>query len=223
MSKASTEEAKKLARLSTDCSFLLTHMIRQNSGRSDAEAKACLKAILDLGAAKPNSLLKGSPVGWYSRARSNIYNPVTNAFDGRDSVSSVCFTESTLSGLRAHRDVFKVKYGLAFDRELLFKNGANPCLNIREELLKKKINRKGERYHRFLYNFIPAELHPFINIIHESFDATHEREWRFVEDMKFKYQEIKFLFCPVDDFQIFAKVQKNGEPTLFDLQWLDRI
>ena len=57
MSKASAEDARKLARLSTDCSFLLTHMIRQNSSRSDADAKGCLKAILDLGVAKPNPLL----------------------------------------------------------------------------------------------------------------------------------------------------------------------
>jgi hypothetical protein len=78
-----------------------------------------------------------SPVGWYSSCYPNIFDPITSVFTAEANTKGVCFTESTLIGLRAHRDVFTVKYAIAFDRDWLFDKGANPCLNIRQELLKK--------------------------------------------------------------------------------------
>lgn len=222
MAKASSDEARKLARLSSDCSFLLTHMIRQNDGRTDKKSRKILRSILGISEKRPSPNLKASPVGWYSVAKSvSVYNPETGKFDGNGNVNAVCFTESTLSGLRAHMEVFSVKYGIAFDRDLLFQKGANPCLNVREDLLKSRIN--GERYPRRLFNFIPVELHPYVNIINRGFDATHEREWRFVGDMKFILSEIRLVFCPEKEFSIFSSIQKKGMPTLFDLEWLDRI
>lgn len=223
MAKASSNEARKLARLSSDCSFLLPHMIRQNDGRTDKESKDILRSILGISEKQPSLNLKAFPVGWYSVANAPIYNPETGKFDGNGNVKAVCFTESTLSGLRAHREVFSVKYGIAFDRDCLFQKGANPCLNVREDLLKSSVPTSGERYPRRLFNFIPVELHPYVNIINQGFDATHEREWRFVGDMKFRLSEIRFIFCPEEEFSIFSSIQKKGMPTLFDLEWLDRI
>ena len=223
MAKASSIEARKLARLSSDCSFLLTHMIRQNDGRTDKESRDILRSILGISEKRPSPNLKASPVGWYSVAKASVYNPETGKFDGNGTVNAVCFTESTLSGLRAHREVFSVQYGIAFDRDLLFQKGANPCLNIREDLLKISVPINGERYPRHLYNFVPLELHPYVNIINQGFDATHEREWRFVGDMKFMLSEIRLVFCPEKEFSIFSSIQKKGMPTLFALEWLDRI
>lgn len=57
----------------------------------------------------------------------------------------------------------------------------------------------------------------------ESFDASHEREWRHHYDMEFSWSDIRFIFCPESDFEIFSKIQINGLPTLFDLTWLDRV
>lgn len=223
MPKTNAEIARELARLSSDCSFLLTHLIRQNDGRSDGESKDILSSILSTGGKPPKPFLKASPVGWYSAAGANIYNPISGKFDGPHNNSAVCFTESTLAGLKAHRDIFGTKYGVAFDRDLLFDRGANPCLNVRESLLKESFMLLGEKYSRAVFNFIPHQLHPFVNVIHDSFDATHEREWRHVGDMSFRYEDVMFVFCPANDFKDFAVVQSSGRPVLFDLAWLDRV
>lgn len=225
MPKANAEVARDLARLSSDCSFLLTHLIRQNDGRTDVEAKTIMMSILSVGVVPPSPLLRASSVGWYSSgaAGANIYNPTSQGFDGVVNSSAVCFTESTLAGLRAHRDIFSVKYGVAFDRDWLFAKGGNPCLNLRESLLKDVIRRPGETYLRHVYNFIPSQLHPFVNVIHESFDATHEREWRHPADLGFSYSDLLFIFCPEAEFPAFSAVQSHGKPVLFDLAWLDRV
>ena len=223
MPKANAEVARDLARLSSDCSFLLTHLVRQNDGRSDAEAKAITSSILSIGVAPSSPLLRASNVGWYSAAGANIYNPVSQAFDGVANSSAVCFTESTLAGLKAHRDIFSVKYGVAFHRDWLFARGANPCINLRESLLRDSIHRSGEMYPRHVFNFIPSQLHPFVNVIHESFDATHEREWRHSGDLGFSYADLLFIFCPEVEFPTFSAVQVHGKPVIFDLAWLDHV
>jgi hypothetical protein len=223
MPKTTAEVAKELARLSSDCSFLLTHLIRQNDEKSDLDAKSILSLILDLSGTPPKPLLKASNSGWYGTASPNIFNPVTRNFDGTSNYKAACFTESTLAGLKAHRDVFNAKYGLAFDRDLLFAKGANPCLNVRESLLKNSFLCNGETYPRSVFNFIPQQLHPFVNIIHESFDATHEREWRVSGDLEFTPTELILVFCPVEDFAHFASIQSVAKPVLFDLAWLDRV
>jgi hypothetical protein len=68
--------------------------------------------------------------------------------------------------LKAHRQVFNEKYGLAFDRDFLFSRCANLCLNIRESLFKSEI--KSSRNYNRLYNYIPDALAGYVNIITES-------------------------------------------------------
>lgn len=223
MPKTTAEVARELAKLSSDCSFLLSHLVRQNDEKSDVDAKNILSLILDLAGRPPQPKVKASTSGWYGSVSPNIFNPVTGAFDGPTNSKAACFTESTLAGLKAHRDVFNAKYGVAFDRDLLFTKGANPCLNVRASLLKTSFMRNGETTLRYLYNFIPHQLHPFVNIIHESFDATHEREWRVPDDLSFTYSELLFVFCPSSDFAYFSSIQSVARPVLFDLAWLDRI
>jgi hypothetical protein len=223
MAQANADMARDLARLSTDCSFLLTHLVRQHHGRTDEEARAILGSILSIDQNPRTPLLRAGRVGWYSAVTANVIDPVTGDFRPSESTSSVCFTESTLAGLKAHRDVFSAKYGLAFDRDYLFGRGANPCLNIASSLLRKGVMRAGERYPRFVYNFIPPDLHPYVNIINEAFDATHEREWRYAADLLFDCGDVMFVFCPEADFARFAGVQAVGKPVLFDLAWLSRI
>lgn len=224
MPKTNVKIARELARLSSDCSFLLTHLVRQNDGKNNTKAKDILLSILAVGKSRRKPRLDASPVGWYSVARNaNVFDPETGEFDGPIDSYAVCFTESTLAGLKAHRDVFQAQYGLAFDRDFLFTCGANPCFNIRKSLLYEKITFVGERYDRKVYNFIPYHLQPFVNIINESFDATHEREWRYPGDFSFKYRDILFVFCPEKDFPDFCLIQSAGRPVLFDLDWLDRI
>lgn len=223
MSKTDAELARKLAKNSTDCSFLLTHLIRQDEGRGNAEAKCTLKMILDIGSRSPNPLLKSSPTGWYGTSSPGVFNPASGKLDGTIENKAVCFTESTLSGLKAHRDLFQVKYGIAFDRDFLFDKGANPCINIGESLLRLQTQFRGASNSKHLYNFIPNALQPFVNVIHASFDATHEREWRFAGDLSFRWSEVRFVFCPESEFSLFKCVQINAMPCLFDLAWLDRI
>ncbi len=225
MAKASKADAEKLAALSSDCSFLLSHLIRQNGDNSKTNQQAydILRLILDLDNLNPTPLLKSSKVGWYSALDNpRVFDPSSKYFSCPENIKAVCFTDSTLAGLRAHREVFDIKYGIAFDRDYLFKQGANPCLNIRESLFKSKIDNSKDSYDK-LFNYIPADLAGYINIINESFDATHEREWRYIGDLKFEHSHIKFLFCPEEQFEIFSAIQLNGKPALFDLNWLDRI
>lgn len=223
MSQTNAAIARKLASLSCDCSFLLTHLVRQNGERRDAKARRILLSILDADTKRPKPCLKSSPAGWYRKLSPKIFNPETFKFDGSIESRAVCFTESTLQGLKAHREVFNSKYGIAFDRDLLFKRGANPCLNIRESLLKEQIQTPIDNHSRYVYNFIPPRLQPFVNIIHESFDATHEREWRYPGDLPFRYKDVLFVFCPEKDFPMFCSIQTSGRPVLFDLAWLDRL
>lgn len=223
MPQTDADDSRELARNSPDCSFLLTHLIRQNNQRTDQEAQDILNSILDVDSETPEPLLKSSTVGWYGTSRPYIFNPSTGNLDGNINNQAVCFTESTLAGLRAHCDLFNVKYGLAFDRDDLFNRGANPCINISSKLLRSSIARLGDRYSRSLYNFIPTKLQPFVNIIHNSFDATHEREWRYPGDLEFELEDLMFVFCPESEFYIFSGVQVNSMPCLFDLEWLDRV
>jgi len=227
MPKANAELARKLARLSTDCSFLVTHLIRQKNSLLDDDALEKMILILDLRSVPRHPKLKASSVGWYGSIQlppgPNIFDPVSSDFSGSIDDKAVCFTESTLACLKAHREIFRAKYGLAFDRDFLYACGGNPCLNFREDILKNKVLRNGERYARHVYNFIPSQLVPYVNIIHESFDATHEREWRHVGDFTFKHSDCIFIFCPEKHFAAFSGIQIHGRPVLFDLEWLDRI
>jgi hypothetical protein len=228
MPKTTAEIARQLAKASTDCSFLLTHLVRQNVGKSDRNARDALKSILGLNSnRKVNLVLRATPQGWYSVSQTqDVYTfepEIDDLASGFKNVNAVCFTESTLAGLRAHRDVFCCKYGVSFDRDWLFQKGANPCLNVREDMFKANVTWANDRYQRKVYNFIPEALFPYINVITESFDATHEREWRHKGDLTFSTSDVLFVFCPESEFHIFSRIQSNGKPTVFDLSWLDRV
>jgi hypothetical protein len=223
MSKSTTDQAEELARLSSDCSFLLTHLIRDNNNTPN-DPSMILRSILGIDDSQP-PVLKSRTIGWYATCPEpgpKLYQPGTcELFFSPTQMQGVCFTESTLAGLKAHRMVFNANYGLAFDRRFLFERGANPCLNIRNDILKMQIT--DNDYYNHLYNFIPDAIAGYINIISDSFDSTHEREWRFLGDFTFESKDIKFIFCPECEFKIFSATQINGKPCLFDLAWLDRV
>ncbi|GEM_PF-763178 len=224
MAKALIEDAKKLVELSSDYSPLLSHLIRYNTDppRTRDEARDILKSILGLSDSLSEPCLRASPVGWYSSCAGpvDIFNHESRSFDRVSQTPAVCFTNSTLGGLSAHRDVFKAQYGLAFGRDFLYEQGANPCLDIRSDLFKKDLRRKEDLYSRKLYNFLPKQLLPFVNIINQDFDATHEREWRIARDFKFQHSDVRYVFCPESDFALFSIVQTEGIPVLLDLDQL---
>ncbi|HSW69785.1 MAG TPA: hypothetical protein VLI69_06525 [Gammaproteobacteria bacterium] len=227
MTQSTKDQTEKLARLSSDCSYLLTHLIRKNNKDilTDNDASKILQLILNINNHSKNPMLIGGNIGWYGACGSaKLYQPYTNDhFLAPTETKGVCFTDSTLAGLRAHRKVFQTKHGLAFDREFLYQQGANPCLNIRDSLLRQEIDKAPPGKYNHVYNFIPQEIAGFVNIIHESFDSTHEREWRILGNFDFIYSDIKFIFCPEDEFEIFSAIQTKGLPALFDLMWLDRV
>lgn len=64
MVKATCEQQQILAKLSSDCSPLLTHLVRQNDGKSDADAQNILRSILGLVPGTTPSL-RASITGWY--------------------------------------------------------------------------------------------------------------------------------------------------------------
>jgi len=219
--KASPEHALKLAKLSVDCGFLITHLIRQADGLSDSDARKRLLSILDASSDSPAPVLKASNSGWYSTCSgAYVYDPDKSKMTVAGETPVVCFTEATLNGLQGHKEVFNAKYGIAFDRDWIFKKGANPCINIRDDIFKKTISQKHKNGN--LYNWLPRDLHPFVNIINTSFDATHEREWRHSGDFNFRLSDVMFVFCPQKDFRFLSALQTNGRPVLFDLDWLSK-
>lgn len=226
MAKTNKQEAERLARLSSDCSFLLSHLVRQRQDgqliKTNEEARTILSSILAFQNTQQPTL-KGGLIDWYANLENScILDPNDpRQFYKPNEIHGVCFTDCTLSGLRAHRDIFDVRYGIAFDREYLYQRGANPCINIREEILKLSLIKRKEN--NKLHNFLPYEIIGYINIINETFDATHEREWRFLGDLDFGYQDIKFIFCPENEFHLFSNIQEKGKPVLFDLQWLTQL
>ena len=229
--KASKNDVERLGSLSVDCGFLLSHLIRQDSSNQNCDKNALdtLRSILSSNGDISNPVLKGGKIGWYGLNNAKIFDPSCPHMPERPGYFSdpkqkhaVCFTESTLFGLKAHVEIFNAKYGLAFTRKYLLARGVNPCLNIREDILKSKINEKSGLYDK-LYNFIPDSLTGYVNIINDSFDAIHEREWRILGNFEFVLQDIFFIFCPSEDFHFFSHIQKDGMPNLFDLKWLDKI
>jgi len=220
MPKTNFSSSFELAKLSNDCSFLLTHLIRQNDGKTDEQAKDILSQILDLFATDPKPILKASGTGWYHTSTANIYNPTSGQFEEHITNKSVCFTESTLGGLQAHSQIFNSKYGLAFSRYQLSKKGANPCINIHESIFRKKVETSDGKT-KYVYNFLPKPILPFVNVINDRFDSTHEREWRYPGNLEFSYCDLVFVFCPKQDFELFSLSQKAGMPVLFDLNFLN--
>jgi hypothetical protein len=230
MVKATCEQQQILGKLSSDCSFLLTHLVRQNDGKNDQDAREILRSILGL---LPNTtpMLRASITGWYGAesVTPRVFSPEKpglleiNEYD-KSQLRCVCFTESTLEGLKAHCQVFNAKYGLAFDRTFLFGKGANPCLNIREELLKKEIKSAYDQYNRHVYNFVPVELHPYVNVINDTFDATHEREWRHAGDLTFSLQDVRYVFCPRAEHEDFSsRLGTISDPQFCDLESLEDV
>ena len=218
MSKASVTEAMELLEHSPDCSYLLTHLVRQNDGKTDVDAKDILKKIL--GITTPDSKLIANEIGYYSTAsHANILKPASSYYSVPSNKKSVCFTESSLKGLLAHLKVFNAKYGVAFSLEFLLSKGANPVLNISEEHFHKTIGAITGGYDK-VYNHIPEPLTPFVNIINSKFDATHEREWRIAKDFDFDISDVLFIFCPTNEFSEFSHLQNDGLPILFNLNWL---
>ena len=225
MVKATYEQQQTLGKLSADCSSLLTHLVRQNDGRTDKEAREILYSILGL-LPGTTPLLRASYTGWYgsNSVTPRVFSPEKkrlleiNEYD-KSQLRCVCFTESTLEGLKAHCEVFKAKYGLAFDRDFLYGKGANPCLNIRDDLLRKEITSGYDQFDRRVYNFIPLPLHPYINIINKVFDSTHEREWRYVGDLHFSQEDVRIVFCPGEESKEFrAKCEGKASPEIRDLE-----
>lgn len=233
MATSATEKTKNLSKTSVDCSLLLTHLVRGDSEEKQLKAKEVLKSILGIGrSGRP--LLKAAPTGWAANLESlSVFDAASKDWSRNMSelLKSICFTESTLAGLKAHRDVYGAQYGLAFDRDYLLSRGANPCLNIRQSLLQAEIESKEiidgtpAMRRRKIYNFIPIQLMPFVNIINDNFDATPEREWRHVGDLDFSAKDAFFLFCPEAEFEEFSPIKEGNfkRPVMFDLAWLDRI
>lgn len=217
--------ALRLGTESIDCSLILSHLIRQD-GRTDSDAKNLLKKILALPLDnKTKPCLKAKEIGYYNsldlEKRTKIYTKKLKGYNPSSNNKAICFTESTLQGLEAHNSVYNAKYGVSFKREILFSKGANPAINIRDDLLNKNVEciLDGNSWNA-VKNHIPEPLIPFINIINTKFDATHEREWRVPSDMQFEYSDLFIVFCPENDFKEFKSIQTDAVPILFDLSWL---
>ena len=218
------QKAKSLASESLDCSLILSHLIRPKADQDKSCAKEILRDILNINGGTGEGVIKGYDTGYYKNHNPKVYSKSMGGYNSPQNVKAVCFTESTLRGLEAHNEIYKADYGLAFKRSILFEKGANPVINIRESLLDSNVRCILESGSwSDLKHHIPEPLAPFVNIINEKFDATHEREWRIPGDLKFRWDDVFFIFCPENDFAEFKAVQQNGLPSLFDLKWLSYV
>ena len=210
MPAASDFILEHLAKQSFDSSFIISHLIRQidTDGaevKSDAASLEILKSILDFDKLGESPLLKANRI---------TNDPGQPCFrEGYEHPPVVCLTESTLMGLKSHRDTFHVKFGLAFARSFIISRSGNPCININELLFSE------------VQDELPHALRPFVRIIRyanrEFYDSSREKEWRIVNDFRFKVSSVQFIFCPTSEFSSFSVYQNRGLPVLFDLEWLD--
>lgn len=204
---------------SPDCSFIISHLIRQSDETSDEKAFEILCSILDLNNDCKEPCLNANI----------IKNPDAELPFNHQIVKVACFTESTLRGLGAHAQVFNAKFGISFQRKFLLDKDANPCLFVSSKILHKKEDEDKQGRMLRIYEKIPIGLHPFIIkielpcYIDKGYNSLHEREWRHVGNFKFKISDLVFVFAPRKYFKKICKIQKNGLPNLFDLDWIKRL
>ena len=194
-----TIKARGLAVESVDCSQILTHLIRQDNGRrSDHDARQILSKILGLTEGSP--LLKACETGYFHHQTTKVFSPFSSGYNTPSNVKAVCFTESTLQGLKAHNKIYEAKYGISFKRDILYEKGANPVINIRADLLEKEVGCAVKSYSKWekLKNHIPDALTPYVNTISATFNATQEREWRYAGDLNFNINDIFIIFIDVE-------------------------
>jgi hypothetical protein len=215
---ATDKQCLKFGTLASDCSFIISHLIRQTNNESDKKTFDKLTSILDIKNDRRKPILK-STLQSDKETKLPLYHVDKKV---------VCFTESTLTGLKAHAAVFKCKFGISFPRDYMLKNKVNPCFYMSESLMfQGDFNDK----HKLIYNIkgIPKNLHPYIikirnpTHVHDRYNSIHEKEWRHINDFAFDIKHLFFVFAPVKFFKKLSCIQQNGLPVLFDLNWLKYI
>lgn len=134
---------------------------------------------------------------------------------------TVCFTETPLDQIKkliAEDYPRKIKlkpYGIAFWRDNLLEEGANPAVYLNAEGTKLRdylisefdkhfdgtdLYRKLREQESFYKEIV--QYYSLINIIREDHDFSWEREWRYHGDLNFKYSQIAAIIASdPDDFE----------------------
>lgn len=123
---------------------------------------------------------------------------------------TVCFTETPLNQITPlcrkipGRQIELEPYGLVFYRDYLLERGGGPAFyinsdgtEIRDYLIEQfrehfngiKSLKKFKRHQRRRHEQI-IQYYSFINKMGHRYDFSWEREWRFVGDLSFKYEDV---------------------------------
>ncbi len=143
---------------------------------------------------------------------------------------TVCFTETPLPQINnltskiQGRSIELKAYGLVFQKDFLIQEGANPAIYINSKgtdlktyLLsefrsifskirsyKKLIKAKKNHYDAIIQYF------SLINIIDDNHDFSWEREWRYIGNLRFDYQNIVAIIAEEpDEFESYCKLKLN--------------
>jgi hypothetical protein len=118
-----------------------------------------------------------------------------------------CFTEVPLNQIHLlvgeipGRQIALEPYGLVFTKDFIAESGGQPAIYINsynENLwLRESVDELFEASHRN-GRFVGKiwRLLPFLNAMHEKYDFSWEREWRVVQDFKFKLSDLVCVILP---------------------------
>ena len=136
----------------------------------------------------------------------------------------VCFTETPIDQINVLLEEvsgrnFKPKpYGLVFKKDYIRQQGGNPIFYTTKEIAKplwslywplcsKDVEQSSEDIYRLL---------ALVSVCEKGNDFHWEREWRIVDNLKFKFEDIYCGLCPEAETQYF----ESKYPIIFiDPHW----
>lgn len=118
-----------------------------------------------------------------------------------------CFTEVPLNQIHLlvgdvpGRQIALEPYGFVFTKDFIAESGGQPAIYINSYnenfWLRESVDELFEASHRN-GRFVGKmwRLLPFLNAMHERYDFSWEREWRVVQDLKFKLSDLVCVILP---------------------------
>lgn len=152
---------------------------------------------------------------------------------------TTCFTETPIDQIKnlidatENRKILLKGFGLIFRRAKFLKDGGNPAIyvNGNNELKRELIDEfssiiaKAEQYtqekRRFHLIDKCAKFYSLVNVISLRYDFAWEREWRFVGDYKFEYNDIVAIIA--DSPASFREKLARNSSKLAEYSLLEKI
>ncbi|HEX3149667.1 MAG TPA: hypothetical protein VHR66_16445 [Gemmataceae bacterium] len=137
-----------------------------------------------------------------------------------------CFTETPLDQLGTLLDVgfrkFQLEpYGFVFQRDYLCQKGAQPAIYINDYVPNRSRGAADCLFEIGVKNGFSGRtwpLLPLVNVMHDGYDFTWEREWRVIGDVDFQFDDLAAVILPEDEYDLRDRMTRIGVPAI-DPKW----